>query len=42
MNYFTPAIDRVQAAKRNGFVGIFLIIVLNDLLAASAVFYVFC
>lgn len=41
MNSFTPAIGRVQQAKRNGFVGIFLIILINDLLAAGAAFYVF-
>lgn len=41
MNYFTPAIDRMHQAKRNGFVGLFLIILVNDLLAAAAVFYVF-
>ena len=41
MNHFTPAISKVQAAKRNGFAGIFLIILINDLLAAAAAFYVF-
>lgn len=41
MNYFTPAIGKVQKAKRNGFAGIFLIILVNDLLAAVAAFYVF-
>lgn len=41
MNYFTPAIGKVQQAKRNGFAGLFLIILINDLLAAAAVFYVF-
>ncbi len=41
MNYFTPAIDKVQQAKRNGFAGIFLIILVNDLLAAAAALYVF-
>ncbi|TWB20066.1 hypothetical protein FBZ99_101857 [Rhizobium sp. ERR 1071] len=41
MNYFTPAIGKVQQAKRNGFGAVFLIILLNDLLAAAAVFYVF-
>ncbi|RKD61686.1 hypothetical protein [Rhizobium sp. WW_1] len=37
MNYFTPAIGRLQQAKRNGFAAIFLIILINDLLAAAAV-----
>jgi hypothetical protein len=31
------AASRLRQAKRNGFVGIFLIILLNDLLTASAV-----
>ena len=38
---FIPAGDRLQQAKRNGFVGIFLIILINDLLAAAAAAYVF-
>lgn len=41
MNYFTPAIGKFQQAKRNGFACLFLIILVNDLLAAAAVFYVF-
>ncbi len=41
MNHFTPAISKVQHVKRNGFVGLFLIILINDLLAAAAAFYVF-
>lgn len=38
---FILAGDRLQRAKRNGFVGIFLIILINDLLAAAAAAYVF-
>ncbi|MDK4704304.1 hypothetical protein PH562_18775 [Rhizobium sp. CNPSo 4062] len=41
MDYFTPAIGNVRHAKQNGFVGLFLIILINDLLAAAAAFYVF-
>lgn len=41
MNHFTPAIGKVQQAKRNGFAGIFLIIIINDLLAAAAAIYVY-
>ena len=41
MNYFTPAIGKVQQAKRNGFAGLFLIILINDLLAIAATIYVY-
>lgn len=41
MNHFTPAIDRLRQAKRNGFAGIFLIVLINDLLAAAAVLFVY-
>jgi len=41
MNHFTPAIGRLQQAKRNGFAGIFLVLLINDLLAAAAALYVF-
>jgi hypothetical protein len=38
---FTHAADRVRAAKRNGFISLFLIILINDLMAAAAAVYVF-
>lgn len=41
MNYFTPAIGKVQQAKRNGFAGLFLIILINDVLAIAATIYVY-
>ncbi|NTJ46544.1 hypothetical protein G6K93_05890 [Agrobacterium rhizogenes] len=37
---FPFAAGRLQQAKRHGFVGLFLIILLNDLLTATAVAFV--
>ncbi|MDJ1632703.1 hypothetical protein [Rhizobium rhizogenes] len=37
----TMAGGKLLQAKRNGFVALFLIILINDLLAAAAVAYVF-
>ncbi|NTJ63803.1 hypothetical protein G6M50_36740 [Agrobacterium rhizogenes] len=38
---FTHAAEKARQAKRNGFVGFLLIILINDLMAAAAAVYVF-
>lgn len=40
-NYFTPAIGIKRKPQATGFLGILLIIIINDLLAATAAVYVF-